>query len=225
MNHEALRTALGDWYPHLEEALSTKHMATVNEGIRKARERKRIYPESHEVLKAFSATPLSKVKVVWLGQDPYNRGEANGLSFDCSKGTYLTPSWRKILDTYFNEFPQTFPADLMEGDLSRWAEQGVFLYNVSLTVPHGEPLKHMQHWSPFSTVVIETLLKDPSPKCFVLIGGWAKVYQSMVYPPHGTAVYEHPAYAARQNRDWNAEGIFGKINRFLEDAGRTKIDW
>jgi uracil-DNA glycosylase len=221
-----LRDKLGDeWFELLKGEFETEYMSNLSANLKTARSRKIIYPEPQDLFKAFKLTPLSKVKVVWLGQDPYPNGYANGLAFDCSKLDGMSASWKKIMDVYDKEYPNHFATDLLEGDLTRWAEQGVFLLNVSLTVPKGEPGKHIKHWQPFTSKVLELLLDSKSPKVFVCLGSWAKGIAKYVVPPHGLAEYEHPAAASYKSRDWNADGIFQKINEFFEKERIDKIEW
>lgn len=221
-----LREKMGDeWFELLKKEFDKDYMLKLSEGLKAVRQRKIIYPDAGDIFKAFKMTPFSEVKVCLFGQDPYFKGEANGLAFDCSKAEQTTPSWDKILKQYTKEFPRHFATDMMEGNLERWAKQGVFLLNVSLTVPRGNPGKHLNHWQPFTSRIMDLLLNDQNPKLFALLGSWAKGIEKWVVPPHGCAVYEHPAYAARQERDWKADNFFFKINDFLEKEGRGKIDW
>lgn len=223
-----LRVKLGDsWFEHLKGEFDKEYMTKLSEGLKKARAAKIIYPNPDDIFKAFRLTPFEKIKVVWLGQDPYHNGAANGLAFDCSEkeGDNLNPSWQKIMKQYDKEYPNHFAVDLLDGNLKRWAEQGVFLLNVSLTVPRGEPGKHLKHWEPFTSKVLQLLLEDQTPKVFVCLGSWAKGIAQYVVPPHGLAEYEHPAAASYKGRDWNAEGIFEKINDFLIRESIEKIEW
>lgn len=213
------------WFHLLKDEFEQDYMKKLSHGLKVARMNKTIYPAPENIFKALKLTPFNNVKVVWLGQDPYHNGSANGLAFDCSISGSLNPSMNKILKVYEKEYPNHFNVNLMDGKLEHWARQGVLLLNVSLTVPKGEPGKHIKHWEPFTTKILNLLLDDDRPKLFVCLGKWAKGIANHVYPPHGVAEYEHPAAACYAGRDWNAEGIFGKINDFLKKEGMTEIEW
>lgn len=222
---EKLRRILGsEWYEVLGEEFDKPYMLELQKGISKAREHKAIYPPSAHVFRAFQMTQPSSVKVVMLGQDPYNQpNQATGLAFEC--GTPHTPSFRKIYEVYEVDYPTHFNVHLMDGHLAHWAEDGVFLLNVSLTVPKSDPGRHLVHWEPFTRKAIEHLIFHQSPKVFVLMGNFARKYKPWVTAPHLVLEYEHPAYAAREGRMWEAAGMFTTIDKFLTDNGIKPVDW
>lgn len=214
-----------EWFDILKDEFDKPHMVKLSEGLKEARRRKVIYPEPENIFRAFEYTPFSKVKVIWIGMDPYNKGEANGLSFDCSRVDYLTPSWRKIFDEYDKTYPTHFAVDLMDGSLKRWAEQGVFLLNAALTVPKGEPGKHLKHWKPFTEKVLQLLAQDKNPKVFVALGKNAEELLKDNHGEHALLIREHPAYAARQGRLWDGNWIFHQINNEFIKHNVDTIDW
>lgn len=108
------------------------------------------------IFNAFNTTALQKVKVVILGQDPYHgRGQAHGLCFSVQNGVPPPPSLLNIFKELQNDIGITIPD---HGNLTKWAEQGVFLLNASLTVRAGEPMSHSKiGWSTFTDAVIKTI--------------------------------------------------------------------
>ena len=235
MKKEKIIEKIGEeWYDMIGEEFNKDYMSKLAKGISDARKIKTIYPSQDKVFRAFKETPFSKVKVILLGQDPYHDGNADGLAFSCAKR--VTPSMRKIQELYDREFPASFATDIIDGKLDRWAKEGVFLLNVSLTVPKGDPGKHLEHWKPFTKEVIaQLILDDKTPKVFVLLGKFAQNLLDAVVREklpcfigaygHTRLSYEHPAYAARKGRPWNAEGMFESINNILIQQKLTPINW
>lgn len=184
-----------------------------------------VYPDRENIFRAFELTPLEKVKVVLIGQDPYHDGSATGLCFECGAGK-ITPSWEKVIQIYDKDFPTSFAPDIYEGKLSRWAEQGVLLLNAALTVRKGQPGSHSSVWKGFTLSILGSLYLDQSPKVFMV---WGKEAQKLFPPPvdhphHGIYV-EHPAAAVYANREWNAKDVFIRANIHLKRYGLTQIDW
>lgn len=225
---EYLKKQLGDsWHEKLKEHYQSPWFLNIAAQISREREIKMVYPSSDDVFRAFRETPFEKVKVVMLGQDPYNGPrEANGIAFDCNAG-YLSPSWRKVLEEYDKEYPSNFSVDLMEGKLVRWCHSGVLLINSALTVPHKDPGKHQKIWQPFISKVIDLLAWDASPKVFVFLGTHAKGFAHIVRQPHLKFMFEHPASAcyAVPQRPWAADKIFRNINAALEQLRVEPIEW
>lgn len=165
------------------------------------------------------------IKNLYVNKLPYNNrpGQATGLAMDC--GIMRSPTIDAIISVYDKEYPNAFNVDLMNGHLIRWAHQGVFLYNAALTVVQNEPLSHIKIWEPFTAGVINALIQDQNPKVFVGLGKPAQLILGNIPGPHTLLKYEHPVYAARQNRAWDALGIFHKINEIVTFNGRPAIDW
>lgn len=226
---EYLRGAFGnEWYEFLKEEFRSPWFSELAEAIGAEREKTRVYPPSDDVFRAFRMTPPSRLKVVHLGQDPYNGpGEANGIAFDCRSVKYLAPSWEKVLEEYNKEFPTAFATDLMDGNLDRWCESGVLMINSALTVPHKDPGKHAKLWRPFTSMIIDKLSWEQTPKVFVLLGGQAGAFHTLVRQPHILFRFEHPAAPTYSPypRPWAADGIFIKINAALKQLGREPINW
>lgn len=232
---ELLKEMMGpEWFNLLKEDFSTPWFLEMAGKVANERATKRIYPNSEDVFRAFKLTPPDKVKVIMLGQDPYNgiQGgvvEATGIAFDFHRlsNSYVPPSWTKVMEEYNKEFPTSFAPDLMDGDLSRWCANGVLLINTALTVPHKSPGAHKKIWQPFIAKVIDKLSWDSNPKVFVFLGNDAQAFMHIVRQPHIAVKYEHPAAAcyASPTRNWNAPFIFTNINLALKQLGQQSIDW
>jgi uracil-DNA glycosylase len=180
-----------------------------------------VYPERDKIFRAFEVTPVERVKVVLLGQDPYFDGNATGLAFEC--GVKVSPSMEKIIKIYDQDFPSSFAPDIYDGNLLRWAEQGVLLLNSALTVRKGSPGSHAQAWQGFMKSLLESLSFDQSKKVFIVLG--AKARAVMPTTSHLVLSYEHPAAACYENRDWNAKGLFLSANARLKSLGIKEIEW
>lgn len=184
-----------------------------------------IYPSADNVFKAFDLTPLDKVKVVILGQDPYHGPhQAHGLAFSVNEGIAFPPSLQNIfkeLETDIEDFQ--IP---MHGDLTSWAEQGVFLLNTVLTVQKGLANSHADWgWEQFTNEVIATLNNQREHIVFMLWGAHAQKKGRMINKDKQlilTAPHPSPLSAYR--------GFFGcahfsKANHYLIGKGYAPINW
>ena len=132
-----------------------------------------IYPPKDLIFNALKLTPYSKVKVVIVGQDPYHgEGEAHGLSFSVLDGIKLPPSLRNI----YKELEDDLGIKpVIDGDLTKWAKEGVLLLNATLTVKKDTPNSHSKlGWEPFTDYVIKVLNNKEEPIVFILWGNFAK---------------------------------------------------
>jgi len=156
-----------DWYEELKDSLESDHFSTQIKLINQERSINEIIPEkgAEYQFRAFRETPLNKVKIVIIGQDPYPTVEPNriytydGLAFSNSNSLYPSPSLVNILKEVKECYPNTLTLD--ELDLTRWAKQGVFLYNIAQTVIKGKPKSHTKYWELFTLYVIKVLNKQP----------------------------------------------------------------
>lgn len=180
-----------------------------------------VHPDAEDVFAAFALTPLSQVRVVLLGQDPYHGpGQAHGLSFSVRKGCRPPPSLRNVLaEVKAGGWPP--PA----GDLTVWARQGVLLLNTLLTVRAGQPLSHRgKGWEWFTAEVLKLLVRDPAPKVFLLWGNAAREMASRVGAPHLVLEAAHPSPLSAR-RGFHGCRHFELANQFLRACGRGEIDW
>ena len=187
-------------------------------------ETKTIYPERKNIYAALRHTPMDKVKVVILGQDPYHgEGEAHGLSFSVCPGIKTPPSLKNIYKELNSELGCYVPNN---GYLLKWAEQGVLLLNSILTVQRDTPASHRgKGWEILTDNIIEEIDKKKEPVVFMLWGNFAKSKEPLLKNPnHLVLESAHPSPFSARN------GFFGsnhfiKANEFLKSNGLTPIDW
>lgn len=184
-----------------------------------------VYPKNTDIFNAFNHTPLNKVKVVILGQDPYHGvGQAHGLSFSVQKGIAVPPSLKNIYKELTAEFPD-FKTPT-HGNLTAWADQGVLLLNATLTVRAHEAGSHQNKgWEIFTDQVISTLSAKKEGLVFLLWGKYAQQKQNLIdVNKHYILTAAHPSPFSAYN------GFFGcnhfiETNKLLTKEGLTPIDW
>lgn len=133
-----------NWEDFLKEELSKDYMVRTINKVKEDSEKYNIFPPEDMVFASYNITPFDKVKVVILGQDPYHgKGQAMGLSFSVQEGVKIPPSLRNIYKEIEDDLGIQEPNS---GDLTRWARQGVFLLNATLTVREGQPNSHKGLW-------------------------------------------------------------------------------
>jgi len=183
-----------------------------------------IYPPGPLIFNAFDRTPFDKVKVVLLGQDPYHgKGQAMGLSFSVPDGVKPPPSLQNIFEELHNDIGMSIPHT---GNLTKWAEQGVFLLNAILTVRAKEPASHQKiGWQQFTDKVIQILSDEKEGIVFLLWGKFAQEKQVLI-----DATKHHILKAAHPSPYSADKGFFGcrhfsKTNDLLAKEGKDPIDW
>ena len=185
-----------------------------------------VYPPRQELFAAFRLTPPERVRVVILGQDPYHEpGQANGLSFSVAPGVRLPPSLRNIFEELRTDCGV---APRASGDLTPWAEQGVFLLNSSLSVQAGAAGSHQAFgWQTFTDAVVAALAKLPQPVAFILWGAHAQkkaaIAQSSSYP-RLVLQSPHPSPLSAY-RGFFGSRPFSAVNEFLVQHGEAPVRW
>jgi uracil-DNA glycosylase len=227
MGHLLLEDRLGtSWAEMLQEEIKKDYFKRVAGILKNERIKYQIYPKSQDVFKAYRLTPYDTVKVVVVGEDPYyNEGQANGLAFSVNNTLEeFPPSLKNI----FKEIERDL--DIMNlnwnGDLSSWAEQGVFLLNTCLTVRQGNPASHSDiGWQNFTKKSIELLNISPVPIVFMLWGSHGKSYKPYIDGSHHCILEtSHPSQLSSY-RGFNGCGHFSKCNEFLEKHNLKPINW
>lgn len=182
-----------------------------------------IYPPGPLIFNAFNLTPIDKVKVVIIGQDPYhNPGQAEGLSFSVPHGAPLPPSLKNIYKEIESDLGIRVQKD---GSLRSWAEQGVFLLNAILTVRAGEAASHSRiGWGEFTDAVIRVLSERKNGLVFLLWGNFARSKKALIDTSRHT-VFEaaHPSPLA--GGAFFGCRHFSKTNAVLAAEGLEPIDW
>ena len=183
-----------------------------------------IYPPGSLIFNAFENTPFDKVKVVILGQDPYhNSGEAMGLSFSVPKGVRIPPSLQNIYKEIKADLGLPIPT---HGDLTNWAQQGVFLLNAMLTVENvGKASSHQNTgWQLFTDAVIKKLSNERNGIVFMLWGNFARKKAAFIdASKHLILEAAHPSPLA--GGAFFGSKHFSKANQYLQEHGQMPIDW
>ncbi|OUJ75624.1 uracil-DNA glycosylase [Hymenobacter crusticola] len=184
-----------------------------------------VYPPGAQIFHAFDACPFDQTKVVILGQDPYHgRGQAHGLAFSVAHGVRTPPSLQNIFKELQQDLPGTAPAP--DGNLDRWAQQGVLLLNATLTVRAGEPGSHQKKgWEQFTDAVIQKVSNLKEHVVFILWGAYAQKKEEIIDGrKHLVLKAAHPSpYAA--DRGFFGSRPFSKTNAYLEQHGEAPIQW
>ncbi len=183
-----------------------------------------IYPPGSLLFNAFDTTPFDKVKVVILGQDPYHGpGQAHGLCFSVQNGVAPPPSLVNI----FKELQQDIGIEIPNhGNLTHWAQQGVFLLNASLSVRAGEPMSHSKiGWAQFTDHVIKTISDKKKNVVFLLWGKFAQEKKILIDErKHLILKAAHPSPLSAHAGFLGCKH-FSKTNEYLVKNGIDPIDW
>lgn len=183
-----------------------------------------IFPPGPLIFNAFKQTPFDKVKVVILGQDPYhNKNQAHGLSFSVPDGIPKPPSLLNIFKELRNELGIEMPVN---GNLQKWANQGVLLLNASLTVRENEPGCHSQiGWLQFTDQVIKKISDEKEGVVFLLWGKFAQQKQALIdETKHFVLKAAHPSPLSAHNGFFGCKH-FSKTNELLMKQHQNPIDW
>ena len=183
-----------------------------------------IYPPGSVIFNAFNTTPFNKVKVVILGQDPYHGpGQAHGLCFSVQQGVPQPPSLMNIFKELQDDIGITIPN---HGNLTHWAEQGVFLLNASLTVRAGEPMSHSKiGWAEFTDTVIKIISELKKNIVFLLWGKFAQEKRVLIdQTKHCILRSVHPSPLSAHAGFFGCKH-FSKTNEYLISKGIDPVDW
>src|SRR5665647_176437 len=183
-----------------------------------------IYPPGQLFFNAFGKTPFPKLKVVILGQDPYhNMGQAHGLSFSVPDGIAKPPSLINIFKELKNDLGIDIPVN---GNLEKWASQGVLLLNASLSVRQNEPGSHSQTgWLQFTDSVIKKISDQNEGIVFLLWGKFAQEKQSLIdETKHYVLKAAHPSPFSADKGFFGCKH-FSKTNELLMKQNKAPIDW
>lgn len=212
------------WASILEDVLEGEQFKKLGQFVADAYQSSLVFPRKENVFKAFSFCSLDQVKVVILGQDPYHGlGQADGLSFSVPTGVPIPPSLHAIFKEIKTDLNIEVPKD---GDLSRWANQGVFLLNSTLTVKGNQAGSHQKKgWEDFSDAVIQVLDASRHPLVFLLWGAHAIKKAKLIHDPkHLILSAPHPSPLSSYRGFFGCKH-FSKANQFLIENGLEPIKW
>ncbi|OOR87265.1 uracil-DNA glycosylase [Moraxella caviae] len=215
-----------DWKVALADVLVSETMENLRAFLRQEYALgKSIYPPKEQIFNALNTTPLSQVKVVILGQDPYHgAGQAMGLSFSVPKIIPKPPSLQNILKELSNDLHIPISA---HGDLTHWANQGVLLLNAVLTVEAGQAGSHAgRGWEEFTDAVIEVINQQTDRTVFILWGSYAKKKGRFIDATrHAILTANHPSPLSANRGGFFGTNPFSRANDCLMRWGKAPIDW
>ena len=213
-----------DWLIPMQAEFKKPYYRQLYETIRNAYANETVYPEPDDIFNAFSFTPLSKVKVVILGQDPYHEpGQAHGLCFSVKPDVTVPPSLVNIYKELHEDMGCYIPNN---GYLKKWADQGVLLLNTVLTVRAHAANSHRNiGWETFTDAAIRALNEVDRPMVFILWGKPAQTKKPMLTNPnHLILEAPHPSPLSAY-RGFFGSRPFSRTNRYLTEHGLDPIDW
>lgn len=213
-----------DWNPVLRNELDQPYWRELQDFVAKERQRHTVYPPPEEVFAALHLTPYASVKVVILGQDPYHGpGQAHGLCFSVRRGIALPPSLVNIFRELESDLGVPPPSD---GDLTRWATQGVLLLNATLTVRARRAGSHQgKGWERFTDAVLAAVNAKPQRVVFILWGASARRKRSLVDTTRHVIIESpHPSPLSAHNGFFGSRP-FSRTNAALVEAGLDPINW
>lgn len=212
------------WRQELKSEFEKSYFRELRAFVKGAYQTKKVFPAPKNMFSAFDLCPFDKVRVVILGQDPYHRqGQANGLAFGVGQNITLPPSLKNIFKEINDDLGVTvFP----DGDLSRWATQGVLLLNSTLTVEEGKPGSHQkQGWEEFTDKVIATLSEKKEHVVFILWGNYARQKGKYIdRDKHLVLESAHPSPFSVFSGFFGSKP-FSKANAYLKGWGLGEVDW
>lgn len=212
------------WKEALKAEWDKDYFIQLTDFVRGEYASRQIFPPASKIFAAFDSCPFTDVKVVILGQDPYHGdGQANGLCFSVNPDIPLPRSLNNIFKEINSDIGAPFPAN---GDLSRWAHQGVFLLNSILTVRAHEAGSHSgRGWEQFTDNVIRTLSERRCGLVFILWGNYAARKCEMIDETrHLVLTSAHPSPLSA-SRGFFGNHHFSKANEYLIAQGEQPINW
>lgn len=212
------------WKEALKDEFEKPYFKDLSSFVKQEYLSKTIYPNPKDIFRAFDMCPFDKVKVVILGQDPYHGvKQANGLCFAVHENISLPPSLQNIFKEIKNDIgiePEK------NGDLSRWAKQGVLLLNSTLTVRAGDAGSHQgKGWEEFTDAAIKKLSDEREHLVFILWGNYAKQKGKVIdRNKHLVLESAHPSPFSAYNGFFGCKH-FSKANEYLKKCGEGEVDW
>lgn len=214
-----------DWQEALAEEFRKEYYRKLYDFVKEEYSTKVIYPPSEDIFTALHLTPLSKVKVVILGQDPYhNENQAHGLSFSVLPSqTKIPPSLVNIYKELQTDMGCYIPDN---GYLKKWADQGVLMLNTVLTVRAHEANSHQgKGWENFTDAILQRVNEKEEPVVYLLWGRPAQKKLPMLHnPKHLVLTAPHPSPLSAYQGFFGCKH-FSQTNAFLQKNGLEPIDW
>ncbi len=213
------------WKQVLAEQFQQPYFAKLAQFVKQEYQSGTCYPKGTDIFAAFDHSPFEKTKVVIIGQDPYHGpGQAHGLCFSVKDGTVHPPSLINIFKEVAQDIGKRYPDS---GNLERWADQGVFLLNATLTVRARQAGSHQNKgWEVFTDAVIRQLSQKKEGLVFLLWGGYAKKKAALIdQSKHHILTSGHPSPLSANRGLWFGNKHFSKTNEILVRNGQEPIKW
>ena len=212
------------WYEALKDEFASPYFAGIKTFLIEEKRQHVVYPPSPLIFNAFNRTPFDKVKVVILGQDPYHGiGQAHGLAFSVPDGIQPPPSLRNIFKELNTDIGMPIPKN---GNLERWADEGVLLLNASLTVRANVAASHANiGWQRFTDAAIRALSDKKNHLVFLLWGNYAIAKESLIdHNKHLILKTVHPSPLSA-SRGFFGCRHFSQTNQYLINNNIAPINW
>ncbi len=212
------------WKTQLQSQFEQEYFARLVSFVKQEYATQKVYPPARFLFNAFDLCPFEDVKVVILGQDPYHEpGQAHGLSFSVPEGVPFPPSLQNIFKEIESDLGYT---PLKNGNLERWAEQGVLLLNATLSVQAHQAGSHQNKgWETFTDAVIERLSREREHLVFMLWGSYAQRKGAIIdESKHLVLKSVHPSPLSAY-RGFFGNHHFSRANAYLAQQGLSAIDW
>ena len=213
------------WKAALTEEFSKPYFSELTDFVREAYQTALVYPPAPLIFNALDSCPLSQIRVVILGQDPYHgAGQAHGLSFSVPEGVAHPPSLINIFKELESDIGKVYPNS---GSLTSWASQGVLLLNATLTVEAGRAGSHQNKgWEQFTDAVIDVISTQCDHIVFLLWGNYAKQKGKRIdRDKHLVLSSGHPSPLSANRGLWFGNRHFSQVNTYLTSKERTPIHW
>ncbi|PKQ69939.1 uracil-DNA glycosylase [Raineya orbicola] len=211
------------WKTHLQEEFNKPYFEDLITFVKHEYKTKKVYPPGSLIFNAFEKCSFDNCRVVILGQDPYHgEGQAHGLSFSVPEGVKMPPSLVNIFKEIQADLGKPFPKN---GNLERWAKQGVLLLNATLTVRAGEAGSHQNKgWEKFTDAVIKVISEQKEHVVFLLWGAYAQK-KGKIVDRNKHLVLEAPHPSPLAGGGFAGNRHFSKTNEYLIKYGFEPIDW
>lgn len=212
------------WKKLLSSEINAPYFTDLLQFLAAEKKNHHIFPPEKEIFNAFNLTPLEKIKVVIIGQDPYHGiDQAHGLCFSVNDGIKLPPSLKNIFKELQSDLNIPMP---ISGNLTHWAEQGVFLLNNTLTVREKTPTSHQKKgWEEFTDAVIKLISEQKSGVVFLLWGSFAQSKENLIdTTKHHILKAAHPSPFSA-HRGFLGCKHFSITNEILKKQGQKPINF
>lgn len=214
-----------NWYNLLKDEFESDYYKKLSAFLNDEYNTKTIYPKPENVFNALNLVKFNDVKVVIIGQDPYHgENQAHGLSFSVEKDVNIPPSLKNIYKELAQDCNCYVPNN---GNLTKWAKQGVLMLNSVLTVRAGNPNSHKgMGWEKITTKIISLLNERQTPVIFLLWGSSAKaIGKNIDTNKHFVLTSAHPSPMSANQGGWFGCKHFSKTNQILTSLNQSVIDW